>query len=156
MKGKVVVMMKRWWLTVLVFTLALSLTSCSKKKNDGNLMSGYGYSQCDDASMGSFDVYLFQSTKSPGFWELWVTPYQVNNAGDVASVSIINQSRSYKNLQTEVVLNPGEHIFAGLLTENDINTYDILFIAPPGPVYQNLQGATGVLCTINLPEGAGQ
>ena len=33
------VTMKKWWLVVLVFTCALSLTSCSKKKNT-ELLSG--------------------------------------------------------------------------------------------------------------------
>ena len=33
MKGKLINMMRRWWLMALVSTLALSLTSCAKRRN---------------------------------------------------------------------------------------------------------------------------
>lgn len=153
MKGKFVVMMKRWWLTALVFTLSLSLTSCSKKKDNTLLQSGYGYTQCD-GTMGSFDVYVFQSKNYSGMYELHVTPYQVD-AGDIASITIANQALSYKQVVPQVVLQPNEDIFAALLTESDLYTYDILAVTPydPSTNFAEQAPAKDTFCTINLPEG---
>jgi hypothetical protein len=74
--------------------------------------------------------------------------------GDVVAITIANQQNNYKQLIQQVVLNPGTDIFAGLLTEQDVYTYDILAITPADgttPWYQQ-SPQSSVFCTIMLPD----
>ena len=153
MMGKFVVMMKRWWVLALVFTLALSLTSCSKRKS--NLQAAdYGFGYCD-GSIGSFDVYVIPSKGSPGLYELSIIPVSVN-AGDIAKIVVLNQSLSYKPMLNQVVLQNEQEIFAGHLTESEVSSYDTLAIIPWDPSQENVtpieqNNDKDALCALPLP-----
>lgn len=153
MMGRFVVMMKRWWVLALVFTLALSLTSCSKRKS--NLQSAnYGFGYCD-GSFGSFDVYVIPSKGSPGMFELSIIPVQVT-AGDIAKIVVLNQNLSYKPMISQVVLQSEAEIFAGYLSEAEVNSYDTLAIIPWDPNQENVtpieqNNDRDALCALPLP-----
>lgn len=148
-------MMKRWWVLALVFTLALSLTSCSKKKT--NLQgSDYGFGYCD-GTMGNFDVYVIPSTSNPGLYEVSIIPIQVASEGQVIKVNVLNQGLPYKELVSKVTLITESEIFAGFLTESELNNYDTLAITPYDP-NQELQAdftqqnnETDAICSLPLP-----
>jgi hypothetical protein len=129
MKGKFVKVMRKWWLTALVLTLALSLTSCAKRRlyNLNALNGAYGFTQCDGANW-AFDVYMFRSQSQPGSYDLVIMPFTIDTPGDIASVTIGNQQLGYKQLVSQVVLNDGQEINAGVLTSADVNNYPILAI----------------------------
>src|SRR5687767_11578121 len=105
MTGRFVAWMKRWWVLALVFTLALSLTSCSSKKK--NLQSGYGFGYCD-GTIGSFDVYVLNSGK--GTYELSLIPVQVN-AGDLVVVTLLNQGLMLKTMVTQATIQNDQELF---------------------------------------------
>jgi len=153
--GRFVVMMKRWWVLALVFTLALSLTSCSKKKT--NLQgSDYGFGYCD-GTMGSFDVYVIPSSTSSGLYELSIIPIQVASEGSVAKIHVLNQGLPYKQMVSSVTLITESEIFAGFLTEAELENYDTLAITPydPNQELQNdftqQENATDAICSLPLP-----
>ncbi len=153
--GRIVVMMKRWWVLALVFTLALSLTSCTKKKS--NLFgSDYGFGYCD-GTMGNFDVYVIPSASNSGLFEVSIIPVQVAQEGDIVKVNVLNQGLPYKELVSQVVLQTDQEIFAGFLTEQEINTYDTIAITPYDPnqalqtdfPYQNNE--KDAICSLPMP-----
>lgn len=153
MKGKTVLMIKRWWLTAVVFTCALSLTSCSKKKPGNELLSAEpGYTQCA-GTIGDFDIWLYASDKHVGMYELYVIPYQLDAAGDIASITVANSSLAYKQLVTQVVLNPDQTIFAGYLTEQEVENYNIIAITPYDPTtnFASSVSEKDAFCEYNLP-----
>lgn len=127
MTGKMVLVMKKWWLTVLVFTCAISLTSCSKKKSTELLQDGPGTTQCS-GSMGDFDIYVYQSQKSSDMFDVYVVPYQLSAAGDIATITVANSTGSYKRMVPEVVLQPNQQIYVGQLTSTEVDTYDLIDI----------------------------
>ena len=129
MKGKVVFMIKKWWVIVLVFTLALSLTSCAKRKKE-LLGANYGFAQCD-GNLGNFDVYVIRSESSPTNYDLSIVPAEVNS-GDIASIYVANNRKGFRQLVQQVVLYPDEEINLGL-TEADLNQYKILAISAYDP-----------------------
>ena len=131
MKGRVVLMMKRWWITALVFTLALSLTSCARKTLNVQAYS-YGQLPCD-GSLGNFDAYLIAGQNGAtynGQYTLAIVPITLDAPGDIISVTITNSSLAYKTLIDQVVVNPSQEIDAGPLTDADLATYDILALTP--------------------------
>ena len=151
--GRFVLMMKRWWLIALVFTLALSLTSCSKKVYDLQSSPDYGFGYCD-GTLGNFDVYVARSRQDPSLYELVIVPVQLADPGDIARINIANRNPSYREVVHEVVLNPEEQIFAGYLTEEDLQTYDILAITPfdgSGQTFLEQQTDKEAICNLPLP-----
>lgn len=156
MMGRFVLMLKRWWVLALVFTLALSLTSCSKKKSNQNL-DVYGFDYCD-GELGSFDVYTFPN--NDGTYDLSVIPVDVN-AGDVVQISLTNQGLTYKDMIPQVALASEEEIYVGRLTESDLDNYDILAIVKPLDgnqqieILPNREVESDAICTIPLPEDGG-
>jgi len=145
-------MMKKWWLIALVITLALSLTSCGKRKPVQPQGSDYGLEYCD-GDLGSFDIYVFPSS-SPGLYEVSIIPVSVADPGLVARVNIANQSRDYRELVHEVVLEP-EHEIAGiLLTDSDLQTYNIIAITQfeeGGVSFLNGSGEGANFCYLPMP-----
>ncbi len=132
--------MKKWWVTVLVLTLALSLTSCSKKKKD-TLQAGLGYRICDNSmdvgdnqtpSIGSFDVYIERSANNSGMFDLYMDLVQPAEAGDIVSVTIMsNSTGGYRQMIREIVLSSsGQRIIVGSLTAQDAEIYDLIAITP--------------------------
>jgi len=153
--GRFVVMMKRWWVLALVFTLALSLTSCTKKKT--NLSgSDYGFGYCD-GTMGNFDVYVIPSTSNPGLYELSIIPIQVATEGEIVKVNVLNSGLPYKEMVSQVVLQTEQEIFAGFLSESELQNYDTLAITPYDPSqaintdfpYQN--NNDDAICSLPIP-----
>ena len=144
-------MIKKFWIIAAVFTLALSLTSCAKKKKE-ILQADYGFMQCD-GTIGSFDVYLVKSKSTPGLFELSIMPVQVDAAGDIASITIASNTRAYKQLLPQVVLNNQQEIYAGILTEADLQQYDILAITPydPSTNFADQVPAKEAFCQIPQP-----
>lgn len=135
--------MKKWWVTVLVFALALSLTSCSKKKKE-QLQSNFGYRVCDDSrdvgdmqtpSLGSFDVYLQKSTSNPGMYELFLYVVQPATSGDIVAFTVSSsQTGGYKTMVPEIVLDgPEQEISVGYLSAQEVQLYDVLAITPAQP-----------------------
>ena len=125
--SNVIVLFKRWWLLAVVFTLALSLTSCARK----NVVVGgnYGFCRCDDPAMGAFDLWILPSKNASGMYEISIIPFQVNN-GDIVKITVANQSLSYKEMVSQVVLMTSQEVFGGYLTAADIQNYNILAITP--------------------------
>lgn len=121
-------MLKRWWVLALVFTLALSLTSCSKKKSD-LMAANYGFGYCD-GTLGSFDVYVIPNAN--GLYELSIIPVSVN-AGDIVKVHLVSSSRSFKEMVTQVVLQNDLEINAGTVTPTEIYAYEAIAITPWDP-----------------------
>jgi hypothetical protein len=151
MKGKFVLKLKKWWLTALVFTLVLPLVSCSKKRKE-TLQADYGFTQCD-GTIGSFDVYVIRSKTNPGTFEISIITIQADAPGDIASITVANSSKAYKQLIPQVVLNNDQEIFGGYLTESELNQYDILAITPydPSTNFADQVSAKDALCTLPLP-----
>jgi hypothetical protein len=151
MKGKLKSLMRKWWLMALVSTLALSLTSCAKRKNY-NLSGYYGFTQCDGANW-SFDVYLFRSQSQNGAYDLVIMPVQIDTPGDIASITIANQQQAYKQLVSQVVLNPEQEISAGMITYADLTNYPILAITAFDPTtsFVSQNSAKSAFCEIPMP-----
>ncbi len=146
----VVAVVKRWWVLVLVFALALSLTSCAKKK--AKTVANYGYTQCD-GTMGAFDAYVIPSKFDVTKYEVSIVPIQLDVAGDIATITVANTSLMYKTMQTEIVLNNNSPIFAGYLDSSEVETYDTLAILPyePGVPFLEADPEKATICTLPLP-----
>lgn len=141
--------MKKWWVLALLCTLALSLTSCSKKKND--LLGGNNNFQvvAVDGNLGNFDAYLIP-TANQGLYELVIMPVAVQ-PGDIVSIAIANNSSAaYRVVVPQAVVNPDQEIFAGNITDGDLANFDLIAIVP----FSNscfLCGTTGLSATGELP-----
>lgn len=158
MKGRFVRMMKRWWLIALVFTLALSLTSCGKKQaitQDGT--QDYGWAACDSDELGQIDVYVVPNYTT-GLYELYVIPVQLIDNGDVVEVHIANQStQNFKPVIPQATLFNEVEVFA-TLTYADLYNFDTVGIVSfPAtqeeaftPLFQR-ESAKGVFCELPLP-----
>ncbi len=145
---------KRWWLIALVFTLALSLTSCSKRLPQ-DLQSGpvYGFGYCD-GSMGAFDVYVIPSQTDSSTYQLAIIPVSLDQPGDIVRIDLANSSPSYKSEVSELVLQPNQEINAGYLTDSDLQSYNILSITPydgSGATYLEQAGEKDAICNLPLP-----
>jgi len=151
MMGRLFVVAKRWWILALVFTLALSLTSCSKKKKA--VGPNYGFTYCD-GTLGSFDVYVIPKQGTTGYYELSIIPVQLDDPGDIVQVTIANGSRAYKSLVHQVVAVNDQEIYAGTLSEADLDGYDILDISlfdGSGVGYLEQAPAKYATCELPLP-----
>ncbi len=145
MTGRVVLLMRRWWIIALVFTLALSLTSCSNKMS--NLQGAtYGQSQCD-GSLGSFDIYLI--AQSSGQYQLAIIPVSPANPGDIVTVNVVDQqSMAYQTLEDQVVINADQEIDFEL-SEAQVANYDTLALSlfqPGGASFPDIQAQEDALC----------
>ena len=127
MKGKLISMMKRWWLVVFVFTLALTLTSCSRKRAS-NLQDAVAL-PCQ-GELGDFDVWVIRSTSQTGMYQLVVIPVALTVPGDIATITVVASSNgAYRQMVPQVVLDNESEIPVGFLTEYELNLYDQLSIS---------------------------
>jgi len=143
-------MMKRWWMVALVFALALSLTSCSRKSLVPQ--NGYGLGYCD-GTLGSFDVYVYPSSTS-GLYQVSVIPVSLDAEGDIVTMATANSSdMSYKVLQTEVVVYSNQEILAGTLTDTELEHFDKFAISSyvPGVAWAEQQPEKDAICWLPLP-----
>ncbi len=133
--------------------LALSLVSCSRPLTEtqaGNADVGFAY--CD-GTLGSFDIYVVRVPNDLTLFELYVIPVQVADSGP-ATVNIANKTPAYRTLISQTTFNPGAELFAGHITENDLQTYDILALTQfdgTGADFLNSNSALDAICTLPLP-----
>ena len=127
-EGESAVMIKKWWVLALVVTLALSLTSCGKKKKQTT--GNYGVSECA-GTIGDFDVYTMPSSGKAGYYDVIVLTYQIAQPGDIATITIADSvGLGYKTLASQVVLQDEDEIFAGTISEAELQKYDTISITP--------------------------
>jgi hypothetical protein len=143
-------MVKKWWVLALVFTLALSLTSCSSSAP--SLQNGQAFAQCN-GDYWSFDVYVEPSASSPGMYEMRLYPVSLNEPGDIAQIVIANNSGAYEVLKPEITLEPSQEILYSPLSAADLTNYDTLVISPyqPGVSFLQTNGANSTFCTLPSP-----
>lgn len=99
MLGRSVLLNKKWWVLALLVTLALSLTSCGKKKASSGLQSGSNLFACDGNDW-SFDVEIVPQNS---FYYLRITPVSLNQEGDVSQINIARQDGT--NVDVDVLKN---------------------------------------------------
>lgn len=158
MKGnrRLVSVMKKWCMIAVVFALAMSLTSCARRKPDG-LLSTYGLSNCyqplGSYALGQFDVWTFPVSGQSGTYKIVVIPYGMDAEGDVIAVHVVNSSTlQYKPLVTETSAYVDQEIVAGYLSEAELNSYDRIVIssADPSKDFMNANPEKDVSCTLPL------
>jgi len=149
--GRIVFIVKKWWVLALVVTLALSLTSCSKKR--GDLQGDFGFGYCD-GTLGSFDVYVIP--ESPGTYELVIIPFQVT-PGDIVTIAIVNSATiAFNVVVPETAINPETEI-STRITEADLANFDVLAIRPATAGQSFIDGnpAADAVCALPLPGSFG-
>lgn len=158
MKGnrRLVSVMKKWWMIAVVFALAMSLTSCSRRKPDG-LLSTYGLANCyqplGSYLLGQFDVWTFPVSGQAQTYKVVVIPYALDAEGDVVSINVVNSSSlQYKTLVSEAVVYVDQEIVAGYLSEAELNSYDRIVIssADPAKDFLNANPEKDVSCTLPM------
>lgn len=150
--GNFVFVVKKWWLLAVVFTLAMSLTSCSSKTKK-QLQSGQLFSQCT-GNYYSFDIYVLPDTSSGSSYMVAVVPQDVNEAGDQVTISFGSTNGTYQTKENDVALIPGQEIDIRT-TLYELQTYNILTVVPVfeqanPPAGQRISEKT-TLCEIPVP-----
>ncbi|MCB0416491.1 MAG: hypothetical protein H6617_08205 [Bdellovibrionaceae bacterium] len=152
MKGKILFVIRKWWVLALVLTLALSLTSCSKKRS--NLLSNsFGFGYCD-GNLGSFDVYTIPKGNGVDV-DLVVIPYQATN-GDIIQIGIVNSSATAYKVTTYQATVQVDAEISSMITISDIANYQVLAIRPftTGGFLDNT-GGVDAICALPVPPGFG-
>lgn len=126
MKGRLLVMVKKWWVLVLVMTLAMSLTSCGRKKNT-NLLGSNGWTWCS-GDMGDFFVITEVAAGRAGFYDVWVEVDAAAADGDLVSIAITQGGYYPQVKQSNVTVYSGAQIYLGQITENDLYSFDTVEI----------------------------
>lgn len=150
--GLAVLSYRKVFLLMLTGFFVLSNAGCSRRLEDLQSAGDIGYTTCD-GTLGQFDVYVVR-TADPSMFELYVIPYQVTNPTDIGSITIANQTPSYKTLVREVVFNDGEEILAGYLSETDLMNFDILALTlydGSGASFLEQSSERDAICTLPLP-----
>lgn len=127
MKGKLVGAVKKWWIAVLVLTLALSLTSCGKKKLTTTLNANYAISYVS-GSLVDIDAYVIDHGNDA--FELVLVVYQGTN-GDIITCAIVNsQSLAYVVFAPQTVVSVGAEIAAVRLSRSQLLNYNVIACRP--------------------------
>ena len=150
--GLAVLSYKKVFLWMLTGFLVLSTAGCSRRLEDLQSSGDIGYTTCD-GTLGQFDIYVIR-TADPATFELYVIPYQVAVPSDIGSITMANQTPSYKTLVREVVFNDGEEILAGYLTETDLLNFDILALTlydGSGASFLEQSSERDAICTLPRP-----
>lgn len=132
MMKKVSNSIKRWWVVALVFVLALSLTSCSRRSRF--LENGdFGKAVCN-GDFGSFVVYTVPQDGNTNRFEVYLQIDQPAYEGEVVS-SFANDDtgNSFKPLLAQFSLNSGNELLLGTVSMQELYQYTTLTITP----YQN-------------------
>lgn len=145
------VSMKRWWIIAVIFTLSLSLTSCSRSKTTLGAAE-FGYGPCD-GTLGAFDVYVIRNRQDPNLFDISVIPVALDAPGDIVTITVANQSLAYRELVPQVSIFNDNEIRAGTLTEAELAQFDILAITPFQAGVTFLEGTADkdAICTLPLP-----
>lgn len=149
MMGRLMFMMKRWWLIAVVFTLALSLTSCSSRSNYDGL--NYGYSECNGA-VGEFDIYTIANGGTSSSFNVVVVPYQVYAQGVSLTFGLENSYTGFPALQ-DVTPVRDQEILVKTLTTAELQNYTNVRIGPyqAGTPYLSSSADNDILCELPLP-----
>lgn len=149
--GCFVLTKKRLGIVGAIFALAISLTDCANTVSPYAQNGGIGYGTCSGA-LGNFSVTL-QPTSDNYTYNLAIEPSTGVTPGDIASVYIANGQKGYKQLVTEVVIEPNNTITAGPITADDLMNYDVLAIVPfsPNTDFLNQQANADTYCYIPQP-----
>jgi hypothetical protein len=147
--GRLFFMMKRWWLIAIVFTLALSLTSCANKPGNG---TNFGYVACDSEVLGQFDVYTIASGSSGGQYSVVVVPYQVFTQGVSYTIGLENIYTGFPAL-SDITPVQDQEILVRELTAAELQNYTHIRIGPYQASIPYLQGApdNDLVCELPLP-----
>lgn len=145
---KVRMWIKRWWVVAAITGLGFSLTSCSKRRAGGD---NSGFASCE-GSMGTFEINVYPTAKKD-LYELHITPVTLAEPTDIAQINIANPSVSYRTQVPQVVLNNDQSIFAGFLTGQDLERFDIVAITPfePGVSFPEQNTDREAFCELPLP-----
>ncbi len=158
MKGNrnLVSAMKKWCMIAVVFALALSLTSCARRKPNG-LLSAYGLSNCyqplGSYLLGQFDVWTIPVSGQSDTFKIVVIPYALDAETDVVSIHVVNSSSlEYLPMVAEAVVYLDQEIIAGYLTGSQLGKFDRIVIASatPGVDFLNANPEKDVSCTLPM------
>jgi len=143
MKGKFAETIKKWWMIVLVATLALSLTSCGRKRT--RLLSGA--IQCA-GELGDFDVALYPAGNNQ--FEVVVLPYEAY--ADQIAFSIAQSGGSSRSLSTLSFNNAASQEYSvGIITAAELSSgFDSLWL---DGYFLNGQEAGALSCDLPMPSG---
>ncbi len=140
MKGKVFSMMKKWWMIAVVFALAMSLTSCSRRSNmGGNANFGWNYlcgtTQEGENNIGTYDIYTEKVTGRAGLNDIHIAVASLDTPGDTVEVWAVRSGdiNDNKMILGSVVLMVGSEIFVGTLSDAELEQYDLLILKTPTP-----------------------
>jgi len=126
MKGKIRDTVSKWWVLVLVATLALSLTSCGKKRSSWLTSGGY---ECE-GSMGYFGVSTIPYGNQ-GLYQVRLVVFEPDQEGDIVSVTLTDSSTgAFRTLINGLALQSNKEIVVGLVSQSELTTYDTLSVTP--------------------------
>lgn len=147
--GRLMFMMKRWWLIAIVFTLALSLTSCANRPQSN---SNFGYVPCDSQVLGQFDVYTIAGSNSGAQYSVVIVPYQVFTQGVSYTIGLENSYTGYPAVQ-DITPVPDQEILVRQLTAAELQNYTHIRIGPyqAGVPYLQSAADNDLVCELPLP-----
>lgn len=148
MKGKMKETVRKWWVLVVVATLALSLTSCGMKRS--SLMSGAGGVACN-GDLGYFSVATFPIGNNE--YELRITALEINDPGDIVDVALVYPDPyDYKVLVPETSLQPGK-VLRLRISDVDLESYEYVSLtsATPGQIYAGANKEKANDCYLPFP-----
>lgn len=139
MKGKVS-NMKKWWMIAVVFALAMSLTSCSRRNNmSGNANFGWnflcGTNQEGENNVGNYDIYVEKAQGRAGLNDVHIAVASLDTPGDTVEVWIVRSGNINDNKQIlgSVTLMTGAEIYVGTVSDAELEQYDLLVLKTPTP-----------------------
>ena len=144
---------KKWWLVALVFTLALSLTSCSRRSAEGFVADiGVGPCDSDDGSM-QVDIFVRRSPAQANLFEVYAVPAYLSPdvEGQNFQFNAFNRSPAAKNLVPSVTLVTNQSYFLDYVSEDELVFYDELAITPEDPSTDFLNQETDFFVSCNFP-----
>lgn len=150
MKGKIRDTVSKWWVLVLVATLALSLTSCGMKRSSW-LNSGNGQ-DCEGNDLGKPSMGYFGWSVSPygnNTLALYINVYEPAIPGDHVSVALLGNG-TVIDLGGDHILVAGDQFFAGIVMESQWQTIDTISIedAHPGSFWETENPAKVTECIL--------
>ena len=144
---------------VVIFCLVLA-SACAPRKATRELFQ-QGFGECNNGNntgIADFDVVLQRSSTRKNFFELRIIPVDVPRAGEIIRVGIGGGASGVKELVPATTLRKDKQIFAGYLTNSDIDNYPQIVIAPyDGGQTALSESATGleVLCPLPVNDVGG-
>ncbi len=135
--------------------LTLITVSCSRPLSELQAGDGdIGFTYCD-GTLGSFDIYVVRHPQDFTLFELYVIPVEVADSGPAMVTIAYNDGSDrppYRTLVSQTTFVPGNELYAGYITENDLLTYDILALTQfDGNAFPDGTGELDAFCTLPLP-----